>query len=568
MEFNVSALVLENGVLISGTMKGKIYFSTVQLSNLALVIGIDLEGIPTLGIAATLDVSSFESALALFFDSATPANSLVAGALSNVSLRDIAQSLAGQTQLPSALETVLGLIALKALGTFSMPAAQAKALDQRDIATIASAFKQYGQISLAATSDQILLIINQQGASWHLTDLSTMKHYSLTLQGESISVVLQPQLYLAPQPTSIGSLAYPAGFTITAQIDYVLIHAQLNIQISPQQGILAEIDLAPIVFYNQTFFALTGANEQGGPRFSLATYNRPQIADPHLRDPHLLLSGSLLLLGANLAEIAMLVNEQGLNILVKSQVNPVLHVDLGGSIGLLGHFSLQGGVIVGIDRTLDLGERGSFSVNTSVQGQLSVAYDGSTSSMPTMGTMPVIGLSGRSIFQTLSGQPHVIARGNAPSADFSGKFVFQTISYTIPTLTLEVSGPALQNIAETLWQQISAIFLNLLKNPDQWLAWVHGGVISGVDTSAESIVKILYTVYQIPATKITTKMENIGYGAADIAKALLAEGVGAAGTVGQGAESTTNDVVGTLKDTATTGIGDLKQGVNDLKHLL
>ncbi len=141
------------------------------------------------------------------------------------------------------------------------------------------AFKQYGQSHLPSTSDRILLVINKPGASWHLTDLSTMKHYSLALQGNSIAA--------APATTALHRAsnhlywltAVPAGFNFIAQIDYLLIQAELNIQISPQQGIMAEVDLAPIVFYNQAFFALTGANGRGDPRLSLATYSRPQIAN-------------------------------------------------------------------------------------------------------------------------------------------------------------------------------------------------------------------------------------------------------------------------------------------------
>src|SRR5581483_11939147 len=377
---------------------------------------IDLEGIPSLGIAATLDVSTYESALALFFDSANPSKSLVAGALSNVNLRDIARTLAGQTSLPPQLDAVLGLVALQALGTFSIPAAQAAALDQRNLAAIAGAFKQYGQITLASASDQILLVINQPGASWHLTDLSTMKHYSLALQGNTIAVNLQPQLYLAPQPTAISSLQYPSGFNVIAHIDYLLIQAEINIQISPRQGIAAEVDLAPIIVYNPTFLALTGANGQGGPRLSLATYAQPQLADPQLRDPHLLLSGKILLLGADLAGVSVRINEQGLNFQVHAQVNPALHVDLSGDFDRQGHLSIQGGLLVGIDRSLDLGQLGTLPVKTNVNGQLSVSSGENT---------PSASVTGEFVFQSpLFRQPRVAAEGNTPSASVTGEFVF------------------------------------------------------------------------------------------------------------------------------------------------
>src|SRR5205085_5618673 len=100
-----------------------------------------------------------------------------------------------------------------------------------------SAFKQYGNIALPATSDRVLLIINSQGAVWHVTDMSTMLHYSLTLQGDTIAVALQPQFYVAPQPTFIGAIQFPQAIHVVAEIDYLVLQAQLTVLINPSQGI-------------------------------------------------------------------------------------------------------------------------------------------------------------------------------------------------------------------------------------------------------------------------------------------------------------------------------------------
>src|SRR5205085_2384012 len=237
VRFDVTAAVLENGVLISGTMQGSVRFDPVQLSNLALVIGIDFEAIPSLGIAATIDVSRFDSSVAIFFDSTDPAKSLLSGAVSNLSLRDVAQVLAEQQTIPSELDDVLRRVGLKGIGAFNLPATLATALDNRDLAMLASAFKQYGNIALPATSDRVLLIINSQGAVWHVTDMSTMLHYSLSLQGDTIAVALQPQFYVAPQPTFIGAIQFPQAIHVVAEIDYLVLQAQLTVLINPSQGI-------------------------------------------------------------------------------------------------------------------------------------------------------------------------------------------------------------------------------------------------------------------------------------------------------------------------------------------
>jgi hypothetical protein len=502
LEFDVTAMVLENGVLISGTMQGTIHFGPVQLSNLALVIGLDFEGIPSLGIAATLDISTFDSSLALFFDSIDPAKSLVAGALSNVTLLDIARFLAGQQDIPAGLDTVLGLIGLKELKAFSLPAALATSLDNRDIAAISTAFTQYGSISIAGTSDRVLLVINEQGSSWHLTDMPTMQHYHMKLQGTSIAVTLEPQLSLVPETTFIGSIQYPQGFDITAEIDYVLIQAQIKILISANQGIAADVDLAPIVLLSRDFFSLTGAGGQGGPHLSLASYRQPELSDPQRRDPHFLLMGNLRLLGADMAGISLLLSEHGLTFDISSQVTPLLSLQLHGSFDSLSHLDVGGSIGVGIDRSLDLGVLGSVAVDVTVNGTLTLSEtDGSA------------------------------------SASLQGSFVFQGTQCHIPVLALAVNSPALQNIGETLWSQIVDIISKLLKNPDQWLAWVHDHIIIGAGQTAEQVGHILASVYQLSADAVADKTRQImGYSIDGVSQAL------------QGAGCTANDAVKALKD--------------------
>lgn len=502
LEFDVTAVVLDDGVLISGTVQGTLQFGPVQLSNLALVIGVDFEGIPSLGIAATLDISNFDTALALFFDSADPAKSLLAGAISNVTLLDIVKGLANQQNLPAELSTVLGLVGLKALKAFSMPAAVAAALDNRNLSAIAAAFQQSGSVTIPATSDHILLVITTKGAAWHLTDLSTMQHYSLELAGANIAVSLQPQLYLAPQNTFIGALQYPQGFDVTAEINYLLFQIQLKILINTNQGIAADADVAPIILLSRDFFSITGASAQGGPIFSLATYSQPNLSDPQLRAPHFLVSGQLRLLGVDMAAIYVLISEHGLTFDIAYQVNPILHVDLHGSFTSLTNLTAGGAIVVGLNHSLDLGALGSVQVNINVNGTLSVEYTGAS-----------------------------------PAATFQGGFVFQGIQATIPTLTLDANGPALQNIESTLWSQVSDILNKLLKNPDQWLSWVHSNVIQNAGQTADQVGHILASVYQLSADDIASKTKQIlGYDITNTAEAL------------RGAGATANQAVSALKN--------------------
>ncbi|GLV54049.1 hypothetical protein KDH_08980 [Dictyobacter sp. S3.2.2.5] len=501
LEFDVTAVVLEDGVLISGTVLGTIQFDTIQLSNLALIIGLDFEGIPSLGIAATLDIRDFDSSLALFFDSTDPAKSLVAGAISNVTLLNIARTLAGQQNIPSGLETVLNLVGLKELAAFQMPASVGTSLDNRDLGTISHAFKQYGSVTIPATSDRVLLVINEKGSSWHLTALSTMQHYSLMLLGSNIAVALQPQLYVVPETTFIGSIQYPQGFNVVAEIDFLLIQAQIKIEISANQGIVADVKLAPIVLLSKDFFSISGASDQGGPQFSLATYSQPNLTDPRLRDPHFLITGILRVLGTDIASIYLLINEHGLTFDVSEQVNPLLHVELHGTIDSTPDLDAGGSVVVGIRRSLDLGQLGNIQVNVDVNGSLTVSY-----------------------------------KAGMASATLQGGFAFQGIQGTIPTLTLDANSTVLQNIGDTIWSQVSDIISKSLKNPDQWLTWVHTGVIQGAGQEAGQVGQILSSVYQLSADEIAAKTQQIlGYGIQSITEAL------------KGAGSTANDAVNALR---------------------
>ena len=75
-----------------------------------------------------------------------------------------------------------------------------------------------------------------------------------------------------------------------------------------------------------------------------------------MSNPHLLLSGNLRLLGVDMAGIYLLIGRQGLTIKITTQVNPILHVDLNGSFNSLTAMKIEGTVLVGINRTLNLSD--------------------------------------------------------------------------------------------------------------------------------------------------------------------------------------------------------------------
>ena len=246
--FVVQAVAVENGVLISGSMENRtpITFEIDRMrfgiANLGLVIGIDNEDIPSVGFAATIDAGRVNGSLALFIDSVNPAQSMFAAALSDLTLLDVIEALAGQKDIPPEMRDTFGRIGLKGLQSFTLPQSLASALDNRNIPIVVQAFAAHGT-HLPSKSDQLMLDVNRAGSLWYLTDMATMTHYILRHEHGTISVSLEPQLYCAPQATQIGSLQFPQGFHLEAEVDLIALRAQLTIEIKGLTGISAEADL-------------------------------------------------------------------------------------------------------------------------------------------------------------------------------------------------------------------------------------------------------------------------------------------------------------------------------------
>ena len=134
-----------------------------------------------------------------------------------------------------------------------------------------------------------------------------------------------------------------------------------------------------------------------------------------------------------------------------------------------------------IDRSLDLGPLGHVAVNVDVNGSLGAGY-----------------------------------KAGSAYATFQGGFQYQGIQGNIPRLTLDVTGPALRQIGDMLWSQVSDILTKLLKNADQWLTWLHNGIIQGAGQTAEEVGKVLANVYQLPQDVIATKTQQfLGYGSGE-----------------------------------------------------
>jgi hypothetical protein len=362
------------GAFFSATMKGSapVDCKLFKLSNLALQIGVNWGGVPSLGIAATIDVNRFQSQVAIFFDSTNPSRSLVAGSISNLTLKDVADTLLGAA-LPSAIDEVLSKASLKGTHRFLIPGDLADELDSRDIAEIAAAFGSAGKIQIPSASEQVVLCVNEPGQAWHLTDLTMMRHYALKKSGNAIEVSVEPQFYFAPQATFIGSISFPQGYYVNAAIDVFGFKGQATVDIRANKGVAVDAQMDKIVLGNEGVFCVCAADGKAGPKVSVSTFAQPDHATPEFRQPHFYVSGRAKLLGIEAVAFAN-VSTEGIALELKGQLAPGVTFDLDAQFGG-SELVVDGDFEVGIG-TLDLGELGKIKVDTDVEGSLGVRVSG------------------------------------------------------------------------------------------------------------------------------------------------------------------------------------------------
>jgi hypothetical protein len=490
VQFDVTVLAVENGVLFSGSMINRvpIHFDIdhvrFHLADLGLVIGIDGEGVPSLGFCAIIDIDRFNAAVALFIDSTDPAKSMFAAAVSDLSLLDVVEVLANQTNLPVPLKETLDVFGLKPLGSFALPATIAHALDHRDLPTIAKAFSDHGH-TIPTASDQVLLDVNTPGQLWYLTDLKVMNHYVIKLTNNAVMVSYEPQLYVAPQATTIGAINFPPGYKVLGEIDLLLLRAAIDIEIKGLSGIYADVYVEPIIIHNKDFFAITGAGGMGGPYVSLATYTRPEEKDPHLPAPHFAMSGDLSLLGADVASVYMNFSKSGIVFDLVAQIGAIVKIDLNANIQSPQNLNLGGSIQIGVNNRINLGALGSVLIRVDAHGSLNVGV-----------------------------------RNGTPFARFQAGLQFESWQLETPVIELDVNGRALLNIADKLLAAIEHLLVDgLLRDVRRFMDWVKRGILEGL-RSVEQIAGVLKTAYKLAAADAGKLLHEFGHDIHEIANSL------------------------------------------------
>lgn len=485
-------VLTENAAFLSASMIGSLTFYPITLSNLVIIIGIDFEGIPSLGFAAQIDLSAFDttfdSSIAFFIDSGNPGKSMFAGSISDVTLRQIADTIVGTVtggdQPPAWLDDLLEQVGVSGTGTFYLPSVAASALNGRNFAAISAAFNQATQSSRFSFSRLTTLLIvgesalNKSGV-WYITDFpasNVITHYELkTQQNGTIAVSLEPQFYYCMPPgggsVTLGppsaGLIFNSGIFLAGKLDFFMLHLAAQLNIIPNKGFAVDVQLVEPVIIIPDYLQLTGNQDTTrGPHFSMSTYTT-QDTDPIThqvvtRPAHFYLDGKADLLGLvvattiNVSKEGLLLdfsasigNESlGANFAVKTSLNSATGFSFEISAGV--HINNPHFELFSVDLgTLDL----NLNIDTSL----------------TFG----------------ANKDDVFLRLRESHFDFAG------VSFTIPGFDLNVKTQKLTDLPGIIYDEVKNLIWDFLRDAEHWLELIGMGLIKGF----KDIEQVLEEIY-------------------------------------------------------------------------
>jgi hypothetical protein len=486
--FTIEIVFEANGVFISGSTPDTINFANVvQLGGLAIELGIDDEEIPSIGVAGTIQAGSFNSSIALFFDSAQPEDSMFAGAISDITLDKVLGPIVGVAlgTLPSGFADILKQVALKGTDSFTLPAALAASLNARDASAVGAAFNTAGR-PLSNVAGAISILGSASWGSWAVTDLASQTHYTISTGGTGggLTVEKNAQVKFVPQTTQIAALPpIQAGYAMSGELDVFGLTGILDIDIQPSSGLSIDAYLSPLQLFNANLLSITAAGDTSkGALLSVSTWTQGGVA------PHATATGQATLLGLS-QSVDISITSSGATFALSSS-DVVYSYSIGVTLISSG-FNAKGTANVGIDKTIDLGVLGNLPIDVMVGGNVDASLG-----------------------------------GGSASAGFSGSFNFQGAGFSTGQVTLDVTQASLSNLASEIESDVVAAITNWLKanlDPSRWIGWIKSNIIPNIVQNAQQVGQVLGSVYHQTANQIASiAHDTLGYGADAAAAALKA----------------------------------------------
>lgn len=469
-----------NAAFLSVSMIGKITFGPITLADVVIVVGIDFEGIPSLGFAAQIDLSvyntTYDSSIAFFFDSSDPDKSMFAGSISDVTLGQIFDTIVGVVtggdQPPQWMTDLLSHIGVSGTGTFYLPSSAAAVLNARDFAGISTAFNQATRSTqYNFTRTTTLLIVGESDLNksgvWYLTDFpasNVITHYEVITQNDGrIAVSLEPQFYYCMPPGGgsvvlgppTAGLTFNAGVFLAGQLDFFMLHIEAQLNVVPNKGFAIDVEVVDPVIIIPNYLQMTGNEDTTrGPDFSVSTYTvqriDPNTGKPVPVPPHFYLDGKIDLLGL---EVATTINISAKGLLLDvtlSTGTPSLGADLSVNTSLSSatgfSFEIAGDVHI---------NNPHFELFNTDLGTLNLVVDISTSLS--------FGANANDIYLRLS----------------DTTFNIEGTTFTIPGIDLDVQTQKLSDLPGIIYDEVKNLIWDFLKDAAHWLEWVGKQIITG-----------------------------------------------------------------------------------------
>ncbi|WP_300530450.1 hypothetical protein [Maricaulis sp.] len=482
----------DNAAYLAASMIGQVSFDAITLADLVMVIGIDFEGIPSLGMACQIDLSSYDttydSSIAFFFDSGNPQNSLFAGAVSDIHLGQVLQTIVGEItsgadEPPDWMVSLFNEVALEGTQHFTLPGSAQDALDKRDYTALSSAFNSamseqgIDETVSFAEATTMIVVGGQEGVpngQWFITNYpasGVIQHYELEAGGGQVKVAREAQLYYCMPPTggsiTLGPPSYGITFNSGIYVDGVLkvfwLELETMIDVRPNQGLAADVELKKpinVISIPGTDMVVLGIrnpdNPKIGPQLNLSTFPQGEVG------PHLFMEGELSFLGIT-QHTDIKISDKG------------FHVDFGTDVGTKG-------LGASYDVKADLDSLTDFEF--SIDAEFHINHPDFKFFNVDLGT---IDLDIKFAAGLKFGYKNDVLFFEADGFHFD---LFGH-RFGLPKIKLAADTDNLKDIPGIIFDAVRQAIWDFVSDPARWLEWVGKGIIQGV----KDVEKVLEDVF-------------------------------------------------------------------------